>query len=92
MTTIQTTSPIPADLDEAAVEAFKASLRGELLLPGDGGYDEARTLFNGGIDKKPAQLRTRISSRACGVAAATSVSSPRSSCRSIPPALSWRVW
>ena len=54
---------IAAPVSEATVEAFKTSLRGELLRPGDAGYDEARTLFNGGIDKKPALI-----ARCAGVA------------------------
>jgi FAD/FMN-containing dehydrogenase len=43
-------------LEEAAVEAFKSSLRGELLRPGDEGYDEARAVWNGMIDKRPALI------------------------------------
>src|SRR3989304_9454426 len=41
-------------LDEAAVQKFKESLRGELIRPGDGGYDDARKVWNGMIDKRPA--------------------------------------
>lgn len=40
-------------LDSTAVEAFSASLRGELIQPGDARYDEARQLYNGMIDKHP---------------------------------------
>ncbi len=43
-------------LDEAAVQKFKASLRGELIRPGDGGYDDARKVWNGMIDKRPAMI------------------------------------
>ncbi len=43
-------------LSEAAVEEFKASLRGQLIFPGDSGYDEARTLWNAMIDKHPALI------------------------------------
>ena len=32
---------------------LQAGLRGELIQPGDGGYDDARKLYNGMIDKKP---------------------------------------
>ena len=32
---------------------LKAQLRGELILPGDAGYDDARKLYNGMIDKRP---------------------------------------
>jgi len=43
-------------LDEAAVQKFKASLRGELIRPDDGGYDDARKVWNGMIDKRPAMI------------------------------------
>ena len=33
-----------------------AGFRGELLGPGDAGYDEARRLWNGAIDKRPALI------------------------------------
>src|SRR5713101_2083915 len=41
-------------LDEIA--RFKASLRGELLRPGDSGYDDARKVYNGMIDKRPGLI------------------------------------
>lgn len=40
-------------LDETVVAAFKGSLRGQLIQPGDDDYDEARQLYNGMIDKRP---------------------------------------
>lgn len=43
-------------VDEAKVQEFKASLRGELIRPGDGGYDDARKIWNGMIDKHPALI------------------------------------
>ncbi|MFA4934966.1 MAG: FAD-dependent oxidoreductase, partial [Candidatus Methanoperedens sp.] len=43
-------------LEEAAVQEFKASLRGELIRPGDAGYDDARKIYNGMIDKRPALI------------------------------------
>ena len=43
-------------LPAAAVEAFKKSLRGQLLRPGDQGYDEARTIHNGMTDRCPALI------------------------------------
>lgn len=42
--------------DNVAVEQFKASLRGELLQPNDPGYDEARSIWNGMIDRRPALI------------------------------------
>ena len=39
---------------EESVDEFKGSLRGELLQPGEQGYDEARKIWNGMIDKRPA--------------------------------------
>ena len=38
--------------DEVA-EGLKAGLRGELVQPGDDGYDEARAVYNGMIDRHP---------------------------------------
>lgn len=43
-------------LDKGAISAFKASLRGELIQPGDTRYDEARRLYNGMIDKRPGLI------------------------------------
>ena len=43
-------------VEEAEVEAFKASLRGQLIRPGDGDYDEARKLWNAMIDRRPALM------------------------------------
>src|SRR5919112_264418 len=43
-------------LTGSAVEGFGSGLRGELLRPGDAGYEEARLLWNGLIDKRPALI------------------------------------
>jgi FAD/FMN-containing dehydrogenase len=43
-------------LDDATVQAFRASLRGELIRPGDAGYDAARRVWNGMIDRRPALI------------------------------------
>src|SRR5215831_1068942 len=43
-----------ATLDEKAVQDFKATLRGELIRPGDSSYDNARKVWNGMIDRRPA--------------------------------------
>ena len=43
-------------ISPTAIENFKASLRGELLRPDDPGYDDARKIWNGMIDKRPALI------------------------------------
>lgn len=51
MTTYMTTS-----LDDAALDAFRANFRGELIRPGDDKYDKARRVFNAMIDRRPALI------------------------------------
>jgi len=40
-------------MNDEGVGKFVAGLRGNVIRPGDDGYDEARRLFNGMIDKRP---------------------------------------
>src|SRR5262245_60115036 len=40
----------------ADVKDFRASLRGKLLLAGDGEYEEARKIWNGAFDRHPALI------------------------------------
>jgi FAD/FMN-containing dehydrogenase len=40
----------------AALDAFEAGFRGELLRPGAPGYDDARKVWNGMIDRRPALI------------------------------------
>jgi FAD/FMN-containing dehydrogenase len=40
----------------AVVQPFRNGLKGEVLLPGDEGYDAARHIWNGMIDKHPAMI------------------------------------
>ncbi|HZY57629.1 MAG TPA: FAD-dependent oxidoreductase, partial [Rubrobacteraceae bacterium] len=53
---IITTAGTDSVLDDSTIEAFKLSLRGELLKPGDADYEEARRIWNGMIDKRPALI------------------------------------
>ena len=39
---------------DTVVQTLKSSLNGEMILPGSPGYDSARKIYNGMIDKKPA--------------------------------------
>jgi len=55
-------------LDGNALDALGERVRGELLLPHDEGYDEARALWNGMIDRRPGVI-VRASGTADVVAA-----------------------
>src|SRR5215467_744186 len=39
-----------------AIQQFKAHVHGELISPGDDGYESARRVWNGAIDKYPALI------------------------------------
>ncbi len=43
-------------LDEALIKPFRSGLRGTLVRRGDDGYDAARRVWNGRIDRKPALI------------------------------------
>jgi FAD/FMN-containing dehydrogenase len=45
-----------AVLDAEGIEALSGVLSGTLLLPGEPGYEEARKVRNGLIDKRPALI------------------------------------
>ncbi|MGA8656014.1 MAG: FAD-binding oxidoreductase [Chthoniobacterales bacterium] len=45
-----------SEIDTSTINDFRARLRGELLSPGDHGYDTARRVWNGVIDKHPALI------------------------------------
>jgi FAD/FMN-containing dehydrogenase len=46
----------PLLLKRAEVNELKAALRGTLLLGGDEGYEQARHIWNGAFDKRPAAI------------------------------------
>ncbi len=50
-------------INSAAIAQLRARMRGELLLPADAGYEDARRIWNAAIDKRPALI-----ARAGGVA------------------------
>jgi FAD/FMN-containing dehydrogenase len=43
-------------LKASTIQDFKAHLRGTLLCPSDAGYEDARRVWNGMIDKRPALI------------------------------------
>jgi FAD/FMN-containing dehydrogenase len=43
-------------LDEAAIQEFSSKVRGQLIRSQDDGYDGARAVFYGGIDRRPALI------------------------------------
>lgn len=60
---VATLEGIDAIVKETAVQGLRSSLHGPLLCPGDVGYDEARKVWNGMIDRRPALI-----ARCAGVA------------------------
>ena len=60
---VATTTGGEVSLGPQAIEEFRSSLRGQLLGQGDSGYDEARAIWNGSIDRHPALI-----ARCAGVA------------------------
>jgi len=45
-----------ADVGTMHYHELAAAVRGDLIVPGDPGYDEARAVYNGMIDKHPAAI------------------------------------
>jgi FAD/FMN-containing dehydrogenase len=48
--------PLETPFPDQHVDELDAWLRGPLILPTDEAYDEARTVYNGMIDKRPAAV------------------------------------
>ncbi len=55
-TTIKTLVGDSLKIDSEEIENLRQSLRGSICLPGDAGYDEARTLWNAMIDRRPGMV------------------------------------
>lgn len=53
---IVTTNGSKTELEESAVRDFETGLRGKLLLQNHDGYEEARKIHNGMIDRRPAMI------------------------------------
>jgi len=47
---------LPASLDAGQLESLVAGFGGTLLLPSDDGYEAARKIHNGLIDRRPALI------------------------------------
>lgn len=47
---------VTLSVNEETITQFKASLRGELILPDTPAYDDARSIYNAMIDKHPALI------------------------------------
>lgn len=61
METLLTPSSVygSGSLAENLVTAFRKQLRGAVLRPGDEGYEDARLVWNGMIDRRPALIARR---------------------------------
>ena len=51
-----TSSPVEERVDAESVGELRGRFRGALLRPGEEGYDEARRVWNGAIDRRPALI------------------------------------
>ena len=53
-----------------SIPALRSDFSGHVIAPGDPGYDEARTVFSGGIDRRPAIIiRVADAAEVCRVVA-----------------------
>ena len=45
-----------SEIDDSEIRGLQAEVAGEVLRPTDDGYDVARSVWNGAIDKRPALI------------------------------------
>jgi len=50
------TTTAPSQATDIPLDELTAGVRGALTLPSDPGYDEARAVYNGAVDRRPAAL------------------------------------
>lgn len=50
----KTMDGVEIQIDNKAIESLKMSLQGPLILPGEPGYDQSRSVWNAMIDRNPA--------------------------------------
>jgi FAD/FMN-containing dehydrogenase len=50
------TSSTSSETNSVSIPRLRAALDGRVIVPGEVGYDEARTVFSGGIDRYPAAV------------------------------------
>ena len=46
----------PTTVNNADIESLRRAVRGEVIVPGQAGYEEARRVWNGNVDRRPAVI------------------------------------
>jgi FAD/FMN-containing dehydrogenase len=50
------TQTVAGTIDTSAIEELRSGIRGQVLEPGDAGYDDSREIFNAMFDRRPAAI------------------------------------